>query len=319
MSSSLTSTRLAASPSGMKVSAAATRRAPGRRTRPRQRGHDRADAAGGAGLVDHQRPGRWRAACAHDPERQRRQPAQVEHAARDARPGRAARAARSDMCRPLAKRHDEHVVASRTCRGLAERHALRRAAGTATSSRSSPGSCRSACGTARSVRGTRTPCRRSRAAASAGAQHRRRVVAARRRGDDQARDVAQHAERVVVVEVAAEALLVAVAGDAHDHRVAELAVARRTQRRRLAAQLVLGVVQVGEVLDLRDRQAARTARRRAPGRGSSARRAACRTRARRRPRAAGPGSRRRRRPCGRRPRRTPAPGRRPRAARRARG
>ena len=58
---------------------------------------------------------------------------------------------------------------------------------------------------------------------------------------------------VVVVEVPAEALLVAVAGDAHDERVGELAVGEERQAGRLAAQLVLGVVQVGEVLDLRDR------------------------------------------------------------------
>ena len=43
-------------------------------------------------------------------------------------------------------------------------------------------------------------------------------------------------------------------GDAHDHRIAVLAVGEEGQARRLAAELVLGVVQVGEVLDLRDRQ-----------------------------------------------------------------
>ena len=61
------------------------------------------------------------------------------------------------------------------------------------------------------------------------------------------------ATRVVVVEVAAEALLVAVAGDAHDERVGVLPVGEERQAGRLAAQLVLGVVQVGEVLDLGDR------------------------------------------------------------------
>ena len=61
-------------------------------------------------------------------------------------------------------------------------------------------------------------------------------------------------DRVVVVEVPAEALLVAEPGDAHDHRVGVRAVGEEAQARRLAAQLVLGVVQVGEVLDLRDRQ-----------------------------------------------------------------
>ena len=47
---------------------------------------------------------------------------------------------------------------------------------------------------------------------------------------------------------------------------------------RLAAQLVLGVVQVGEVLDLRDRHEAAERRRRARARGSRSRRAACRRR-----------------------------------------
>ena len=61
---------------------------------------------------------------------------------------------------------------------------------------------------------------------------------------------------VVVVEVPAEALLVGEAGDAHDHRVAELAGAEELERRGLAADLVEGVVDVGEVLDLRHRQQA---------------------------------------------------------------
>ena len=73
-------------------------------------------------------------------------------------------------------------------------------------------------------------------------------------GDHEAGDVAQHRHRVVVVEVTAEALLVGEPGDAHDHRVAVRTVREERQARRLAAQLVLGVVQVGEVLDLGDRQ-----------------------------------------------------------------
>jgi hypothetical protein len=69
-------------------------------------------------------------------------------------------------------------------------------------------------------------------------------------GQHQARDVAQRADRVVVVEVAAEALLVAEALDAHDHRVRELALGEEGERAGLAAQLVERVVEVGEVLDL---------------------------------------------------------------------
>jgi hypothetical protein len=59
------------------------------------------------------------------------------------------------------------------------------------------------------------------------------------------------------VEVPTEPLLVPVAGDPHDERVAVLALGEELQRRRLAPELVLGVVQVGEVLDLGNGQEAR--------------------------------------------------------------
>ena len=71
---------------------------------------------------------------------------------------------------------------------------------------------------------------------------------------------------------------------------------KNAQRRRLAAQLVLGVVQVGEVLDLGDRQEAGERRAERQCRGSSARRAACRRPGPRRTPCAARGSRRRRRP-----------------------
>ena len=89
--------------------------------------------------------------------------------------------------------------------------------------------------------------------AHAGPQHRGRVCSACRRGNDDARDVAKHADGVFVVEVPAEALLVPVALDADHHAVAILALREERQARSLAAQLVLGVVQVGQVLDLGDR------------------------------------------------------------------
>ena len=82
------------------------------------------------------------------------------------------------------------------------------------------------------------------------AEHARRVVA--RPARRSVRDVAQGADAVVVVEVAAEALLVREAGDANDHGVAELAAAEELEAGRLAANLVERVVHVGEVLDLRD-------------------------------------------------------------------
>ena len=56
--------------------------------------------------------------------------------------------------------------------------------------------------------------------------------------------------------MATEALLVAKPGNAHHHRVGELAVREEGQRRRLAAQLVFGIMQVGEELDFRDRDEA---------------------------------------------------------------
>ena len=84
--------------------------------------------------------------------------------------------------------------------------------------------------------------------------HRGGVVGAGRGGDDEPGDVAQRGDGVVVVEMAAEPLLVSVARDPHDHRVAVLAVGEELQRGAFAADLVGGVVQVGEVLDLGDRQ-----------------------------------------------------------------
>ncbi len=85
----------------------------------------------------------------------------------------------------------------------------------------------------------------------AGVQHRRGIVGARGRGDDHSGDVPDRGDRVVVVEVSAEALLIAVSRDPHDHRVAVLPIREELQRRALTANLVRGVVQIGEVLDLR--------------------------------------------------------------------
>ena len=54
----------------------------------------------------------------------------------------------------------------------------------------------------------------------------------------------------------AKALLVGKSCDADDHRVAILAVREEGQSRRLAAYLVLGIVQIGQKLDFRDRHKA---------------------------------------------------------------
>ncbi len=90
----------------------------------------------------------------------------------------------------------------------------------------------------------------------AGAEHRRGVVRARRRRDHQAGYVAQHPDRVVVVEVAAETLLVAVAGDPQHEGVAELAGREELLGSSLATYLVLSIVHVRQVLDLGHRQQA---------------------------------------------------------------
>ena len=90
-------------------------------------------------------------------------------------------------------------------------------------------------------------------------------------------DVAQHGDRVVVVEVAAEALLVGEAGDAHDHRVGVRRPGRRTTgwlpRRAAGPRRCAGRRGTGS----RGSAATPTRPRPAPGPGSTARRAGCRT------------------------------------------
>ena len=90
--------------------------------------------------------------------------------------------------------------------------------------------------------------------AHAFAQHFCRIGAVGRTGDDDPRDVAQRGDRIVVMKVPAKPSLIAEARDAHDHRIGILAVGEERQRRRLAADLVLGVVDIGEELDFRDRR-----------------------------------------------------------------
>ena len=88
------------------------------------------------------------------------------------------------------------------------------------------------------------------------AQHRGRVGGVAGTRDHEPGDVAQHADGVVVVKVTTEALLIAEPGDAHDHRIAIPALREERQAGGLATQLVLGVVEVGQVLDLGDREQA---------------------------------------------------------------
>ncbi len=86
------------------------------------------------------------------------------------------------------------------------------------------------------------------------AQHANGIIAPRRTGDGEPRYIPQGGDGVVVMEVSAEALLVSERGDAHRHRVGELAPGEEPQRAGLAAKLVEGIVQVCEVLDFGDRQ-----------------------------------------------------------------
>lgn len=88
----------------------------------------------------------------------------------------------------------------------------------------------------------------------AGAKHRRRVIGPGRGRDDQARNIPQDPDRVVIMEVPAEPLLVAETRDPHHQRIAELPGREELERGRLAADLVLSVVQVSKVLNLGYRQ-----------------------------------------------------------------
>ena len=86
------------------------------------------------------------------------------------------------------------------------------------------------------------------------AQHHRRIVATRRATDDETGNIAQRGDRIVVVEMPAKTFLIAQRRDAHDHRIAILPVGEELQRARLAADLVAGVVEIGQILDFRHRQ-----------------------------------------------------------------
>ena len=150
---------------------------------------------------------------------------------------------------PVAEREDRQIRSVAVGSGPTDGHARARIASRATVV--AVGRADRGCDTARWARGRRTPHRRPRRG-GAGVQHRRGIVGPRGRCDDHSGDVADRGDRVVVVEVPAEALLVAVARDPHDHGVAVLPIGEELQRRALAADLVRGVVQISEVLDLGD-------------------------------------------------------------------
>ncbi len=86
------------------------------------------------------------------------------------------------------------------------------------------------------------------------AQHRYRIAPIGRHRQHHTRNITKHGQRIVIVEVPAKALLVRQPGNPHDHRIGELPVRKERKRRRLAPDLVLGIVDIGEELDLRQRQ-----------------------------------------------------------------
>ena len=90
--------------------------------------------------------------------------------------------------------------------------------------------------------------------AHAFAQHHRRIRPVRWTGENDAGNIAQHGNRIVVVEMPAEPLLVTEPRNAHHHRIGVLSVGKEGQRCRLAAQLVFRIVQIGEELNLRHRR-----------------------------------------------------------------
>ena len=259
MSSSDTSTSRDASPRGTNESSPATRRSGPREPGLGEPGDDRlAGPARAPGLVDHEHAPDGLGVADDLVHRQRRQPPHVEDATADA-VGREAGGDALGQVAPVAPRHDQHVVAlARDHRDpdrdvlVGPRRRWRVGRGPVVVARTVQ--------VAGVVQRDRLEEHRDRAVLDgrrhARAEHGRCVRRVRRRGDHQAGDVAQHGDAVVVVEVAAEAALVAVPGDAHDERVRVLPVGEEAQAGGLAAQLVLGVVEVREVLDLGDRHEA---------------------------------------------------------------
>src|SRR3546814_20962090 len=67
----------------------------------------------------------------------------------------------------------------------------------------------------------------------------------RRHREDDAGNVAEGRQAVVVVEMTAKAFLIAEPGEAEHHRVGILPVREKAEGRRLAAGLVPGIVDIG--------------------------------------------------------------------------
>ena len=159
---------------------------------------------------------------------QRRDPAQVQHPAADAVGGQPGGRPQAHP-QPVAERDDGQVARRRRSSAAPADRDMpggpqRQAGHSGASQPPSPARCRSRVWyRAIGSRNTQTLPSASRGG-QAGAQHGRGVVRPGRAGDDQARDVTQAGQRVVVVEVPAEAPLVGEPGDAQHHRVAVLAL-----------------------------------------------------------------------------------------------
>ena len=81
------------------------------------------------------------------------------------------------------------------------------------------------------------------------AQHPGRVSTIGRDRQNNAGNVAQDGNRVVIVEMPTKALLIAKPCDAQHHWVGELPFGKERQRCCFAANLIFGIVQIGEELD----------------------------------------------------------------------
>ena len=292
MSSSDTSTRLAASPSGTNESRAATRAIGPVNPPSTSAGDDRlADAALCAGSRRRRatRP-TSRGVAQQVVDRQRREPAQVEHAAADAfaAPAARRRAATGTARWPTSRQHVVAVAgdpsaADRDVRSPSRTVDVRRQPPAVAGRRAGRG-----CGRARSARGTRTRV----PSVFAAAAHVRSIAAASSAGPARRHepgDVAQHrrarcrcgsARRSPSGSRSRRRARPSGCGTGRSRRTTASPPRRGAGPWRCAGRR--GTGSPGSA-------AARTRRARARGRGSSARRAACRTRGARRPRAAGRG------------------------------
>ena len=85
---------------------------------------------------------------------------------------------------------------------------------------------------------------------SHGAEHTGRVIAAARAANQEARDLTQRSDAIVIVEVTTESFLVGEARNAHDHRIGILPLAKELHGACFSTKLVNRIHEVGKVLNL---------------------------------------------------------------------